>query len=234
MSSEWRPARARVFDLWLIPPGLPPALLEDFADAAGQGARISDSTTEDHAPEPGAAIPVVTGGAGIEASSEVSGWRAAILPLGDARPGVGIEEDGRLLPPQRLHPAERRRLERMPPQERAAARRLLGAARGALAQALGVPAAGVAAVADLSPLLEGAQSLRAGAWSVQRVPSPPGVYVFVAAPGARWGYRLAGWRLGRAAASAARFAQTGGEGGAAPEARPGGATLDFPGQLLER
>ncbi|MGC8758355.1 MAG: hypothetical protein ACP5VC_00220 [Bryobacteraceae bacterium] len=233
MSSEWRPARARVFDLWLIPPGLPPALLEDFA-VAGQGARNSDSTAGDRAPEPGAAITIATGGAGMEASPEVSRWRAAVIPLDDARLGVGIEEDNRLLPPQRLHPAERRRLERMPPQERAAARRLLGAAREALAQALGVPAAGVAAVTDLSPLLEGAQSLRAGAWSVQRVPSPPGVYVFVAAPGARWGYRLAGWRLDQAAASADRFAETGCEGGAVPEARPGDATLDFPGQLLKR
>jgi hypothetical protein len=95
MSSEWRPARARVFDLWLIPPGLPPALLEDFA-AAGQSARISDTTAGERAPEPGAAIPVVTGGAGLEASPEVSGWRAAVLPLGDVRTGVGIEEDGRL------------------------------------------------------------------------------------------------------------------------------------------
>lgn|GEM_PF-3111194 len=105
---------------------------------------------------------------------------------------VALIAEGERVPPQRLHPAERRLLERMRPEQRATARRLLAAARKAVAEALGMPEAAVAAAADLSPLLVGVQSLRVGNWSVQRVPAPPEVYLFVAAPGAGWSYRLAG------------------------------------------
>ena len=119
------------------------------------------------------------------------GW--AVAAVSESAPvAVALIAEGERVPPQRLHPAERSLLERMRPEERAEARRLLAAARKAVAAALGMPEAAVAAAADLSPLLRGVQSLRVGDWSVQRVPAPPGVYLFAAAPGAGWSYRLAG------------------------------------------
>jgi hypothetical protein len=130
-----------------------------------------------------------SGPSGFAVRTDSRGWTIGAAGREPAI-GVAVECEEIATPPQRLHPAERQRLERMRPEERASARKLLAAARRALAAALGVPAYGVCHAADLGPLLDGVQSLRAGGWSVQRVPAPQGVYVFIAAPGWGWGYSL--------------------------------------------
>lgn len=63
------------------------------------------------------------------------------------------------------------------------------AARRALAAAWHLPAPALSCF-DLSPLLDGVQSLRLGDWTVQRVPAPPGIHAAIAAPGAGWTYSL--------------------------------------------
>lgn len=204
MSSQWRPAPARLFDLWLLPPAGAGGH-ESGLEAAGNGVRTQGAAPWQPAPPEassrgaGQRQEPCSGSAGAPAMGSASGGRVVRI---DARgwtvaaaarePAIGVAVEWEQLPtpPQRLHPAERRRLERMPPEERAAARKLLAAARRALAAALGIPAGGVCHAADLGPLLDGAQALRAGGWSVQRVPAPRGVYVFVAAPGWGWGYAL--------------------------------------------
>lgn len=193
MSSDWRPARARLFDLWLAPPAFSwpsaarPAGAASPAAASGPppqtGPQALHSGRPAEAPLPPPGVPPRT----VRVDSR--GWTVGVAAA-EAAVGVAVECDGIATPPQRLHPAERERLERMPPPERAEARKLLAAARRAMAGALGIPVSAVARAANLCPLLDGAQSLRVGGWTVQRVPAPPGVFVFAAAPGAGWSYAL--------------------------------------------
>lgn len=191
MSSNWRPLRRDRFAIWLAPPGG----ADGSRSLPGPGNACDDSAAQPalagSEAVPGAWAPVSRSGGPAPEFMEVDSrsWTAGVVSSdGDAR--VALECMDATTPPQRLHPKERQKLESMAPAERAAARKLLAAARRAMAAVLGVPEAGIAAVADLSPLLDGAQSLRAGDWSVQRVPAPVGVYVFAAARGAGWGYRL--------------------------------------------
>ncbi len=145
-------------------------------------------------------LPVTSGSPAHEASpaqpaprvciSHSAGWTA--LAISENVPvsiAVVSEGDPELWPVRWLHPAERRLMAQQPPAARRQALMLLTAARRALVQALSLPAPAAASI-DLSPLLEGAQSLRAGDWTVQRVPAPPGCFVAVAAPGSGWGYSL--------------------------------------------
>lgn len=201
MSSQWRPAPARLFDLWLLPPA--GGGHENRIEALGNSARkrgaapwqteppeaSSRGAGQRQEPSSGSAgaLELDSASGGRVVRIDARGWTVAAA-VREPAVGVAVEWEQIPTPPQRLHPAERRRLERMPPGERAAARKLLAAARRALAAALGIPAGGVCHAADLGPLLDGAQALRAGGWSVQRVPAPPGVYVFLAAPGWGWGY----------------------------------------------
>lgn len=189
MSSEWRPERARLFDLWLVPPAAAGMRArKDLAAGSQQAQSRSEMRIEKQADSAGRPA-FHSASASLAVRTDSRGWTVAAAAREPAI-GVAIECDGIATPPQRLHPAERQRLERMPPEERTAARKLLAAARRALAAALGIPPSGVWRAADLGPLLDGAQALRAGGWSMQRVPAPPGVYVFVAAPGWGWGYAL--------------------------------------------
>lgn len=183
MSSDWRPVRARLFDLWLAPPGFswPSAAASGPPPQARAPAGHSGRAAEAAIPPPG--VPQRT----VRIDSR--GWTVGVASAAPAV-GVAVECDETVTPPQRLHPAERERLRRMPPPERAEARKLLAAARRALAGALGIPESAVAGAANLCPLLDGAQSLRVGGWTLQRVPAPPGVFVFAAAPGAGWSYFL--------------------------------------------
>ncbi|MCS7043831.1 MAG: hypothetical protein NZR01_13675 [Bryobacteraceae bacterium] len=194
MSSDWRPARARLFDLWLIPPGrscpFPERPLVAPPAPDSPGGPLPEAGAQPDSPCRTADGEPLTAGPPVRFCIDSRGWTAAASSVA-APVSIAVEWEGAVTPPQRLHPAERKRLEKMPPEERAAARKLLAAARRALAAALGLPASAAFQAASLAPLLDGAQSLRVGGWTVQRVPAPWGVFVFAAAPGWGWEYTLA-------------------------------------------
>jgi len=180
MSSEWQPPRTPLFGIALIPP-----------PAAEEGA-AGDSSAP--APVP-PCQPAVLDGAEPPPQPHISraesgGWTAvAISPFVPVVIAAASEAEPDLWPGKWLHPAERRALARFAPRQRRQALALLTAARRALAGALSLPEP-AAASADLSPLLEGVQSLRLGDWTLQRVPAPAGLQVVAAAPGTGWSYTL--------------------------------------------
>lgn len=180
MSSDWQPPRTPLFGIALIPP-----------QAAGDGSR-GDSTVPPAAPDgqPIPACPAPPPAPQPACHAQSAGWSAvAVSPLAPVAVAIVAEQESALWPLQWLHPAERRALEPMAPPARRQALALLTAARRALVQALALPDP-AAACLDLSPLLDGVQSLRFGDWTLQRVPSPAGCCVFAAAPGSGWSYFL--------------------------------------------
>jgi len=133
-------------------------------------------------------------GAGVStnhlAVSSSCGWTAvaasASMPVSIA---VVASHSPDLWPEKWMHPNERLRIARLAPHARRESLAAITAARRALATAWQLPAPALAAF-DLSPLLDGVQSLRLGDWTVQRVPAPAGIHVAAAAPGAGWAYSL--------------------------------------------
>ncbi|MGQ9919150.1 MAG: hypothetical protein ACUVS7_17220 [Bryobacteraceae bacterium] len=109
-----------------------------------------------------------------------------------------------LWPERWLHPNERHRIARLLPCARRDPLALVTAARRALAAAWRMPEPALA-LFDLTPLLDGVQSLRLGDWTVQRIPAPAGIYVAAVAPGAGWTYSL----LPRPRAAEARQPESG-------------------------
>ncbi len=171
---------------------------EDGRNPSGSSpARDRPASRTDEAapcPPPFASGVTVSGLPGARSSSisisRSAGWTAAAVSAGaPVCIAVAAPDDHDLWAARWLHPAERRRIAAPPPAARRHFLRLLTAARRALVQALSLPAPAAASI-DLSPLLEGAQSVRVGDWTVQRVPAPPGCFVAVAAPGSGWGYSL--------------------------------------------
>lgn len=181
MSSDWQPPRTPLFGIALIPP--PPAGEE------GEAEDISPSVP------PASCHPAVSNRAEPQPEPHISraesgGWTAvAVSKSVPAVIAAASETDADLWPEKWLHPAERRALARFAPHQRRQALALLTAARRALVEALSLPEP-AAATADLSPLLDGVQSLRLSGWTLQRVPAPPGLQVVAAAPGAGWSYTL--------------------------------------------
>lgn len=182
MSSDWQPRRTPLFGIALIPP---PSAAQ-VGDAWRMDAMVS--------PAPGGpALPEI--GAPRHAHvcrAESAGWTAvAVSPVVPVAVAAVSERDPDLWPEKWLHPSERRVLARFTPRERRLALALLTAARRALVEALALPEPAAACV-DLSPLLDGLQSLRFGDWTLQRVPAPAGLQVAAAAPGSGWSYFLVG------------------------------------------
>lgn len=191
MSSDWQPPRTPLFRIALIPPPNP------AASGIGNGPESPAAGRSEAVVEDIASAPL----AQHESRAESAGWTAvaasAAVPVVIA---AAAEAAADLWPEKWLHPAERRALARWPPAARREALALLTAARRALVEALALPEPAAASV-DLSPLLDGVQSLRTGDWTLQRVPSPAGVHVIAAAPGSGWTYSLlpppSGAALGR-------------------------------------
>ncbi len=178
MSSDWQPPRTPLFGISLIPPATAPAIANAPAAAA---AGRSEAAVEDISS---------TTPAQHESRAESAGWIvAAVSAAVPVAIAAAAETDASLWPEKWLHPSERRTLARWPPSVRRQALALLTAARRALVEALALPEPAAASV-DLSPLLDGVQSLRIGGWTLQRVPSPAGVHVVAAAPGSGWSYSL--------------------------------------------
>lgn len=181
MSSDWQPPRTPLFGIALIPP--PPAGEEGeagYRPASALPARYQSAVSNGTGPPP---EPYVS-------RAESGGWTAvAVSQSVPAVIAAASETDADLWPEKWLHPAERRALARFAPHQRRQALALLTAARRALVEALSVPEPATAS-ADLSPLLDGVQSLRLGDWTLQRVPAPRGLQVVAAAPGAGWSYFL--------------------------------------------
>lgn len=191
MSSDWQPPRTPLFGIALIPP-------------TASAGTTADKNPASPASGPSEAAVKVSASAPLpphESRAESAGWTAvaasAAVPVVIA---AAAEAAADLWPEKWLHPAERRALARWPPSARRRALALLTAARRALVEALALPEPAAASV-DLSPLLDGVQSLRTGGWTLQRVPSPAGVHVVAAAPGSGWTYSLlpppSGAALGR-------------------------------------
>jgi len=178
MSSDWQPPRTPLFGIALIPP-----------QPAGAGPR------EDLLPSPAAPHeqPDAAGAAPPPqhvCRAESAGWTAAaVSSLAPVAIAIVAGQETALWPWKWLHPAERQTLDTLPPPARRQALAVLTAARRALVEALALPEP-AAACLDLSPLLDGVQSLRFGDWTLQRVPAPAGCCVFAAAPGAGWSYFL--------------------------------------------
>ncbi len=176
MSSDWSPARARLFVLWLVPPGRAGAVL--MREHAGAGAAQPPGASNQ--PSEARAEPCVGSDGTSDLRSGPSGFSSPdrLARLDDRLPGASRPSAWRSSARRSRRPLSvciRRRgswLERMRPEERASARKLLAAARRALAAALGVPAYGVCHAADLGPLLDGVQSLRAGAGACSASPRP--------------------------------------------------------------
>lgn len=181
MSSDWQPPRTPLFGIALIPP---PSVGEE-----GEAEEIPPSVP------PASCQPAVSNRVEPPPEPHVSraesgGWTAvAVSQSVPAVIAAASETDADLWPEKWLHPAERRALARFAPHQRRQALALLTAARRALVEALSVPEPATAS-ADLSPLLDGVQSLRFGDWTLQRVPAPRGLQVVAAAPGAGWSYFL--------------------------------------------
>ncbi len=167
--------------------GAPSALLREEAVASPTS---MSSSSAPGSPEAPTASPAQSPPAPFRSSSQSAGWTA--VAVSSSTPvfiAVVAENDPDLWPAKWLHPAERRLLAQIPPASRRHALQLLTAARRALTQALSFPEPAAASI-DLSPMLEGVQSMRLGDWTVQRVPAPAGCCVAVAAPGSGWGYSL--------------------------------------------
>lgn len=180
MSSDWQPPRTPLFGIALIPP--PPASAGPCADLM-----VSAAAADERA---GAASAAPEPPPQHVCRAESAGWTAvAESPLAPVAIAVVAEQETALWPWKWLHPAERLALEHLAPPARRQALGVLTAARRALVQALALPEPAAAAL-DLSPLLDGVQSLRFGDWTLQRVPAPAGCCVFAAAQGAGWSYFL--------------------------------------------
>lgn len=180
MSSEWQPPRTPLFGIALIPP--------QSGCAGSHEDRAASPAPPDG--QPGSACPAPQPPPQHVCHAQSAGWSAvAISPTAPVAIAIVAEQETTLWPGKWLHPAERRALEPFAPPARRQALAVLTAARRALTRALSLPAPAAASI-DLSPLLEGAQSVRVGDWTVQRVPAPRGCFVAVAAPGSGWGYSL--------------------------------------------
>lgn len=176
MSSDWQPPRTPLFGIALIPP-----LANPDNVASNAPAPLSEAVSASCAAPPPA---------GHVIRAESAGWAAlAVSPLVPVAIAIVADQEAALWPEKWLHPAERRALEPLAPPARRQALAVLTAARRALVNALALPEPAAAAL-DLSPLLDGVQSLRFGDWTLQRVPAPAGCCVFAAAPGTGWSYFL--------------------------------------------
>jgi hypothetical protein len=174
MSSDWQPPRFPLFGIALIPP---PA--HRGADLPESGSDLAPAVANDAVD---AARP--------EGPPESSAWKAVAVASAVPLAVVAVAEtDPDLWPERWLHPEEKRLIRSLAPRARRLSLALLTAARRALVQALGLPAPAAASI-DLSPLLNGVQSLRLGDWTLQRVPAPQGCQVAAAAPGSGWSYTL--------------------------------------------
>ncbi|MFZ5926972.1 MAG: hypothetical protein ACOYX1_05950 [Acidobacteriota bacterium] len=188
MSSDWQPPRTPLFGIALIPPPAPKPRREPVRDVP--------ATEAPSAPARAGLAPASGAGGGpgdlaVRVSVACSGgWTAlAVSPAAPVSIAVVAEADTDLWPERWLHPAERRLIAALAPAARRPALRLLTAARRVLVESLALPVPAAAAV-DLSPLLEGVQSLRLGDWTLQRIPAPHGCSVAAAASGSGWSYFL--------------------------------------------
>lgn len=174
MSSDWQPPRFPLFGIALIPP---PA--HRGADLPESGSNLAPAAANDGVDGTRPADP-----------PEPSAWRAVAVASAVPVAVVAVADtDPDLWPERWMHPAEKRAIAGLAPRMRRPVLALLTAARRALVQALGLPAPAAASI-DLSPLLNGVQSLRLGDWTLQRVPAPQGCQVAAAAPGSGWSYTL--------------------------------------------
>lgn len=177
MSSEWQLPRSPRFELALIPP----------EPAAGGTDGSSKLPHLPAAAPPEADIPPPAGWLSVSCSC---GWTAvASSAQSPVSVAVVARESPELWPEKWLHPNERRRISRLYPPARRESLAAITAARRALAGAWQAPAPALSCF-DLSPLLDGVQSVRLGDWTVQRIPAPAGVHAAAAAPGAGWTYSL--------------------------------------------
>ncbi len=177
MSSDWQPRRTPRFGIALIPPRHAPAETDAILQLAGP-------------PSAGPSHHGAGSSTNHLAVSSSGGWTAvaasASVPVSIA---VVASHSEQLWPEKWLHPNERLHIARLLPPSRRESLAVLTAARRALAGAWHMPEPALARF-DLSPLLDGVQSLRLGDWTVQRVPAPSGIHAAVAAPGAGWTYSL--------------------------------------------
>lgn len=177
MSSDWKPRRAPLFGIALIPPRSP--VVETTGRRAAEvppGGELPEA-----AAEPPATRLAVSSSCGWTAVAESASSPVSIAVVAGRSP--------ELWPERWLHPNERLRIARLLPYARRESLAVITAVRRALAAAWRMPAPALACF-DLSPLLDGVQSLRVGDWTVQRVPAPAGIQVAAAAPGAGWTYSL--------------------------------------------
>lgn len=177
MSSDWQPPRTPRFGIALIPP-IPRSVEAGAPRPPLDAPPVQPSNSSAPPPAENVAVSASCGWTAVAAS--------ASLPVSVA---VVASHSDQLWPEKWLHPNERAHLARLLPPLRRESLALLTAARRALASAWQLPEPALACF-DLSPLLDGVQSLRLGDWTVQRVPTPPPVHAAVAAPGAGWTYSL--------------------------------------------
>lgn len=174
MSSDWQPPRSPLFGIALIPP---PA-----SCSMGRPDSASNPVPELEEDSRNAVRPA--------GPPEFSAWKAVAVASAVPVAVVAVADtDPDLWPERWLHPAEKRAIAGLAPRMRRPALAVLTAARRALVQALGLPEPAAASL-DLSPLLNGVQSLRLGGWTLQRVPAPQGCQVVAAASGSGWSYTL--------------------------------------------
>lgn len=192
MSSDWKPSRTPLFGIALIPPRSP------VAETTGRRAAEvpPGGESSEAAAEPPTTRLAVSSSCGWTAVAESASSPVSIAVVTGRSP--------ELWPERWLHPNERLRIARLLPYAMRESLAVVTAARRALASAWRMPAPALACF-DLSPLLDGVQSLRLGDWTVQRVPAPAGVHVAAAAPGAGWTYSL----LPRPRAAEARQPESG-------------------------
>ncbi|MBI5283028.1 MAG: 4'-phosphopantetheinyl transferase superfamily protein [Candidatus Solibacter usitatus] len=125
-----------------------------------------------------------------------SGPLAAVALASGLEVGVDVEAPRRLhgdalsLAARFYHPEECRMLTAVPGRGREAAFLRLWTARESLVKALGAGLDQMPGDFNAAPLLEGAQAVEWGGWTVRVMPAPAGAFAAVAAPGAGWGYEL--------------------------------------------
>ena len=125
-----------------------------------------------------------------------SGHLAAVALSSDLEVGVDVEAprtlhgDALSLAARFCHPEECRALTAMPERGREAAFLRIWTARESLVKALGTGLEQIPVDFNAAPLLEGAQAVEWGGWTVRVMPAPEGAFAAVAAPGAGWGYEL--------------------------------------------
>lgn len=110
--------------------------------------------------------------------------------------GVDVEAQRRLhgdavsLAARFCHAEECGALTALPERGREAAFLRIWTARESLVKALGTGLDQIPGDFNAAPLLEGAQAVEWGGWTVRVMPAPEGAFAAVAAPGAGWGYEL--------------------------------------------